>query len=106
MSLDSTFAALADPTRRALLERLETGEHTLTDLALPLPMSLMAVQKHVRVLEEAELVVTYKKGRSRHVRLRREGLEHVADWLQNTETRWKEALDRLAEVLEEEQSSR
>ena len=105
MSLDTAFAALADPTRRALLERLETGDHTLTDLASPLPMSLMAVQKHVRVLEGAQLVATYKKGRSRHVRLRREGLEHVADWLQNTETRWNEAFDRLAEVLEEEQSS-
>jgi DNA-binding transcriptional ArsR family regulator len=105
MSLDTTFAALADPTRRALLARLETGEHTLTDLASPLPMSLMAVQKHVRVLEEAELVATRKKGRSRHVRLKRDGLEHVADWLQNTETRWNEAFDRLAEVLEEEQSS-
>jgi DNA-binding transcriptional ArsR family regulator len=90
MTLDSAFAALADPTRRALLERLETGEHTLTDLASPLPMSLMAV---------------HKKGRSRHVRLRREGLEHVADWLQNTETRWNDAFDRLAEVLKEEQSS-
>jgi DNA-binding transcriptional ArsR family regulator len=105
MSLDTTFAALADPTRRALLKRLESGEHTLTDLASPLPMTLMAVQKHVRVLEGAELVATYKKGRSRHVRLRREGLEHVADWLQNTETRWNDAFDRLAEVLEEEQSS-
>ena len=105
MSLDMAFAALADPTRRALLERLETGEHTLTDLALPLPMSLMAVQKHVRVLEEAGLVATYKKGRSRHVRLRPVGLDHVADWLQNAETRWNEAFDRIAEVLEEEQSS-
>jgi DNA-binding transcriptional ArsR family regulator len=104
MSLDTTFAALADPTRRALLERLETGEHTLTDLKSPLPMSLMAVQKHIRVLEDAELVATYKRGRSRHVRLRRDGLELVADWLQNTETRWNEAFDRLAEVLEEERS--
>jgi len=105
MSLDTAFTALADPTRRALLERLETGERTLTDLASPLPMTLMAVQKHVRVLEEAELVATYKKGRSRHVRLRREGLQHVSDWLQDTETRWNEAFDRLAELLEEEQSS-
>src|SRR6266849_7290810 len=104
MSLDTTFAALSDPTRRALLERLETGEHTLTDLASPLPMPLMAVQKHVRVLEEAELVATYKSGRCRHVRLKRDGLEHVADWLRSTETRWNESFDRLAEVLEEEQS--
>jgi DNA-binding transcriptional ArsR family regulator len=105
MSLDLTFAALADPTRRALLERLEAGELTLSDLASPLPMSLMAVQKHVRVLEEAQLVATTKLGRSRHVRLRREGLHHVADWLQNAETRWNERFDRLAEVLKEERSS-
>jgi DNA-binding transcriptional ArsR family regulator len=105
MSLDLTFAALADPTRRALLERLEAGELTLSDLASPLPMSLMAVQKHVRVLEEAQLVATMKLGRSRHVRLRREGLHHVAGWLQNAETRWSERFDRLAEVLKEEQSS-
>ena len=104
MSLDTAFAALADPTRRALLERLATGEHTLSDLASPLPMSLMAVQKHVRFLEEAELVATYKKGRSRHVRLRREGLGHVAEWLESAEIRWNEAFDRLADVLEEEQS--
>jgi DNA-binding transcriptional ArsR family regulator len=105
MSLDITFDALADPTRRALLERLETGEYTLSELASPLPISLMAVQKHVRVLEEAELVATRKEGRSRHVRLRRDGLQHVAEWLQSTETRWNEAFDRLAEMLDEEQSS-
>jgi DNA-binding transcriptional ArsR family regulator len=105
MSLDLAFEALADPTRRALLQRLESGEHTLSELASPLPISLMGVQKHVRVLEGAELVTTRKEGRSRHVRLRREGLQHVADWLQSTEVRWNEAFDRLAEVLEEEQSS-
>ncbi len=102
MSLEATFSALADPTRRALLERLETGEQTLSDLASPLPISLMATQKHVRVLEEAELVATSKIGRSRYVRLRTDGLRHAADWLQNAETRWNAALDRLGEVLEEE----
>ncbi len=105
MSLNLTFAALADPTRRDLLERLETGEQTLSDLASPLPISLMAVQKHVRVLEEAELVATYKIGRSRHVRLRREGLQHAAEWMKDVETRWNDSFDRLAEVLEKEKSS-
>ena len=104
MSLNLKFAALADPTRRELLERLETGTKTLSELASPLPISLMAVQKHVRVLEEAELVGTTKIGRSRHVALRREGLEHVGRWITDLETRWGESLDRLAEVLEEERS--
>lgn len=107
MSLNLAFAALADPIRRDLLARLEVGEQTLSDLASPLQskMTLMNVQKHVHVLEEAKLVTTRKMGRSRYVRLRREGLQHVADWLQNAETRWNESFDRLAEVLEEEQSS-
>jgi DNA-binding transcriptional ArsR family regulator len=105
MSLDTIFAALADPTRRQLLERLETGERTLSDLASPLPMTLMAIQKHVQVLEDAELVSTNKIGRSRHVRLRREGLQHIAEWLTDTEKRWDESFDRLAQVLKEEGSS-
>jgi DNA-binding transcriptional ArsR family regulator len=102
MSLNQTFAALADTTRRDLLKRLETGERTLSDLAAPLPITLMAVQKHVKVLEEAELVTTHKIGRSRHVRLRREGLEHVSEWLTDAKVRWSESFDRLAEILEEE----
>jgi DNA-binding transcriptional ArsR family regulator len=101
MSLNQTFAALADTTRRDLLKRLETGELTLSDLAAPLPITLMAVQKHVRVLEEAELVTTRKIGRSRHVRLRREGLERVSEWMMDVKVRWSESFDRLAEVLEE-----
>jgi DNA-binding transcriptional ArsR family regulator len=104
MSLDVAFEALADPTRRALLERLESGEHTLSELASPLPISLMAVQKHVRVLERAELVTTFKMGRSRHVRLRPEGLQQAVDWVQDAESRWNAAFDRLAEVLEDEKS--
>ena len=102
MQLDETFAALADPTRRALLARLESGERTLSELAEPLPMSLMAVQKHVKILEEAGLVETEKLGRSRHVRLRPEGLAPIAQWIQLSERRWNAAFDRLAKVLEEE----
>jgi DNA-binding transcriptional ArsR family regulator len=82
MTLEATFSALADPTRRTLLQRLETGEQTLSDLGSRLPISLMAIQKHVRV--------------------RTHGLRHAADWLQNAEVRWNAALDRLGEVLEEE----
>ena len=102
MTLDATFSALADPNRRALLERLETGEQTLSELASPLPISLMAIQKHVHVLEKAKLVTTSITGRSRYVRLRIDGLRYAADWTQNAEVRWNSALDRLGEVLEEE----
>lgn len=104
MKLDQTFAALADPTRRALLARLEAGERTLSDLAAPLPMSLMAVQKHVRVLEDAGLVETRKSGRSRYVRLRAEGLQPATEWVQRAEERWNAAFDRLAKALEEDKS--
>lgn len=98
--LDATFAALADPTRRVLLARLEAGERTLGDLARPLPMSLMAVQKHVRALEDAGLVETRKAGRCRIVRLRPEGLASMATWLRESEARWSAAFDRLAKVRE------
>ena len=99
MDLDRTFQALADPTRRQLLVSLERGERTLSELALPLPITLMAVQKHVRVLEEAGLVATRKHGRSRHVRLRVHGLSDASSWIKESERRWNAAFDRLAEAL-------
>lgn len=102
MDLDRTFLALADPTRRQLLASLERGERTLSELAQPLPITLMAVQKHVRVLEEAGLVATRKHGRSRHVRLRAHGLERAAEWIRQSEARWNAAFDRLAKILEED----
>ena len=102
MGLDGPFAALADPTRRALLARLESGEHTISDLASPLPITLMAVQKHIRVLEDAGLVETRKVGRSRLVRLRVQGLRPVTDWVQRAYARWNTAFDRLEKALEED----
>ena len=102
MDLDRTFSALADPTRRTLLVSLEKGERTLSELAEPLPITLMAVQKHVRVLEEAGLVATRKHGRSRHVRLRAHGLQRASDWIQRSESRWNAAFDRLEQALAEE----
>jgi DNA-binding transcriptional ArsR family regulator len=102
VDLDRAFSALADPTRRRLLASLEAGERTLSDLASPLPISLMAVQKHVKVLEEAGLVATRKLGRSRHVRLRAHGLERAADWIEQSRARWNAAFDRLAQALEED----
>jgi DNA-binding transcriptional ArsR family regulator len=103
VQLDQAFAALADPTRRGLLATLERGERTLSELAAPLPMSLMAVQKHVRILEEAGLVETRKLGRSRYVRLRPRGLDLVTEWIRRSEERWNAAFDRLARALEEEE---
>lgn len=102
MQLDQTFAALADPTRRALLAQLESGEKTLSELAAPLPMSLMAIQKHVKVLEDAGLVETQKVGRSRHVKLRPQGLTPVVHWIQLSEQRWNAAFDRLERALAED----
>ena len=102
MDLDRAFSALADPTRRQLLASLEGGEKTLSELASPLPITLMAVQKHVRVLEEAGLVATRKHGRSRHVRLRNHGLARAADWIKQSEARWNAAFDRLEQALAEE----
>lgn len=105
MDLDRTFMALADPTRRLLLVRLEKGEKTLSDLAEPLPISLMAVQKHVRVLEEAGLVATRKHGRSRHVRLRAHGLERAETWIAQAKARWEAAFDRLEDLLAAEDAA-
>lgn len=103
MQLDQAFAALADPTRRGMLAQLAQGERTLSELAEPLPMSLMAVQKHVKILEEAGLVETRKLGRSRHVRLRPQGLSPVTRWVRDSEARWNAAFDRLARALEDDE---
>lgn len=100
-ALDRCFAALADPTRRSIVQTLAGGQATLGDLAAPLPMSLPAVHKHVRVLEEAGLVTTTKRGRSRHVRLRGIPMKEAVDWMRRYETFWNERLDRLGDLLEE-----
>jgi DNA-binding transcriptional ArsR family regulator len=105
VDLDRTFMALADPTRRRLLSHLEHGERTLSELAQPLPLTLMAVQKHVRVLEDAGLVATRKHGRSRHVRLRVHGIHDAARWLREAERRWSAAFDRLEQALAEEDAA-
>jgi DNA-binding transcriptional ArsR family regulator len=102
VELDTTFGALADPTRRALLAHLERGEQTLSDLASPLPITLMAVQKHVKVLEDARLVSTRKVGRSRYVRLRVQGLRQATAWLQQSAARWNSAFDRLEQALQDD----
>ncbi len=87
-SLDQCFSALSDPTRRRLLETLKDGDHTVSELADPLPMSLPAVQKHLRVLEDAGLVVTEKRGRTRHCHLQANPMETVAKYLGDYQEFW------------------
>lgn len=98
-SLDDAFSALADPTRRAILERLGHGGATISELAQPAGMSLTGLKKHVRVLEEAGLVSTEKRGRSRHCRLGPRRLEDVADWLEQYRRGWEQRFDRVEEMI-------
>ena len=96
--VDLAFSALADPTRRAVLERLGSGSATITELAEPVGMSLTGMRKHVRLLEEAELVTTEKIGRVRRCMLAPSAFEGISTWL----TR----LDRFAEVVEKTKGER
>jgi DNA-binding transcriptional ArsR family regulator len=98
--VDRTFAALADPTRRGILERLGRGSATITELAEPFGISLTGMKKHVRMLEEAELVVTEKVGRSRRCSLGPRRLEDVQEWVGMYRRMLDERLDRFGELLE------
>jgi DNA-binding transcriptional ArsR family regulator len=100
-SLDRAFAALSDPTRRAMLMRLEQEpELTVSDLARPLPIKLPTVLKHLGVLSEAGLVRREKQGRTVRVRLTPDPLKAATDWLSRYERFWSRSLDRLVEVAE------
>ena len=99
--LDRSFAALSDPTRRGILERLGEGSATISELAAPARMSLTGLKKHVRVLEEAGLVSTEKVGRSRRCSLEPQGLEDVQRWIDHHRLTWEERFDRLGEFLEQ-----
>jgi DNA-binding transcriptional ArsR family regulator len=98
--LDKTFAALADPTRRAILERLGHGNATISELAEPFGISLTGLKKHVRVLEEAALVTTEKVGRTRRCSLGPRDLDEVQRWVENYRRTLVGRLDRLGELLE------
>ena len=98
--LDRTLAGLADPTRRAILERLGNGSATITELAQPLGITLTGVKKHVRVLEDAELVVTEKVGRERHCRLGPRRLDDVEEWMGMYRRMLDERLDRFEALIE------
>ncbi len=98
--LDRAFSALADPTRRDILERLGRGPATLTELADPLDISLPGVLKHVRVLEGARLVTTERNGRTRECRLGPERLDDASQWIATHRLRWERRLDRLEGYIE------
>src|SRR5882757_7284453 len=98
--LDRTFAALGDPTRLAILERLGRGSATISQLADPFGMSLTGLKKHVRVLEDAELVSTEKVGRERRCSLGPRRLEDVEHWIDTYRQMLDERLDRFGELLE------
>ena len=105
-TLDRTFSALSDPTRRAILERLGRGPATIGELAEPFGMSLTGLKKHVRVLEEAQLVSTEKVGRSRECRLDLGHLEDAERWIEGQRGRWERRLDRLEGFIEKRRGGR
>ena len=99
--LDRTFAALADPTRRAILTRLTEGQATVTELAEPFEMTLPAVSKHLKVLERAGLIARGRERQWRPARLQAEPLREVAEWTERYRRFWEESYDRLDEYLDE-----
>lgn len=103
--LDRTLAALADPTRRGILERLGRGRATVSELAEPFAMSLTGLKKHVRILEQAELVTTEKVGRARQCTLGPGRLDGVEVWIETYRRMLDARLDRLGELLDEQKES-
>jgi DNA-binding transcriptional ArsR family regulator len=98
--VDKTLAAIADPTRRGILERLGRGSATITELAEPVGISLTGMKKHVRVLEAAELVATEKVGRTRVCTLGPRRLDDVQEWISTYRRMLEERLDRFGELIE------
>jgi DNA-binding transcriptional ArsR family regulator len=98
--LTSTFAALADPTRRAILTRLAEGEATVNELAEPFPISVQAVSKHLKVLERAGLITRGRSAQLRPSRLRGAPLKDAAEWLEQYRRFWQGSFDRLDERLQ------
>ena len=99
--LDATFAALADPTRRAILARLAAGETSVSELAAPFKMSLPAVSKHLKVLERAGLIARGREAQWRPCRLAAGPLKDVAEWIEHYRQFWEQSFDRLDEYLRE-----
>ena len=103
-TLSITFAALADPTRRAILARLAEGEATVTELAEPFNMSLPAISKHIKVLERAGLITQSRKAQWRPCQLEATPLKDVSDWVEQYRQNWEQRFQRLDESLRELQS--
>ena len=99
--LSTTFAALADPTRRAILARLASGVASVTELGEPFEMSLPAVSKHLKVLERAGLIARGREAQWRPCRLEARPLKHAADWLEHYRRFWEQSFDRLEDYLRE-----
>src|SRR3954447_20825613 len=104
--LSITFAALADPTRRAILARLVSGETSVTELAEPFAMSLPAVSKHLKVLERAGLIARGREAQWRPCRLEAGPLKNAADWIEHYRSFWDESFDRLDDYLQELQAKK
>ena len=99
-TLTSTFAALADPTRRAILERLSFGDSSVTELAAPFDVSLPAISKQLRVLERAGLLTQEKDGRVRRCRLEAQPMKEAVEWIAQYQKFWEDKLESLANFLE------
>src|SRR3954467_7748677 len=99
--LDATFSALADPTRRALLARLASGEASVLELARPFDVSLPAISKHLKVLERAGLIARGREAQWRPCRLQAEPLKGVSEWVERYREFWERRFDRLGDYLDE-----
>jgi DNA-binding transcriptional ArsR family regulator len=99
--ISNTFAALADPTRRAILSRLASGEASVTELAQPFEMTLPAVSKHLKVLERAGLIARGREAQWRPCRLQAGPLKEADDWIERYRRHWEESFDRLDSYLQE-----
>jgi DNA-binding transcriptional ArsR family regulator len=104
-SLSRVFFALSDPTRRAILARVADGEVTVTAIAAPFAMSLAAVSKHIRVLEQAGLLERTRQGREHRLRFVARPLQEAADWVNHYRKLWTRQLDRLAQHLEQDDTN-
>ncbi len=102
--IDVMFSALGDPTRRAIVERLASGDATVLELAAPFDISLPAISRHLKVLEEAGLISRGRDAQRRPCRLRPEALEQVTAWAEHTRRAWEERFERLDEYLRDLQA--